>query len=121
MGNFDHTKGGHLVLPDLGVVIEFPSGSAALIASGSCRHGNTKIQPGETRYSFTQFSAGGIFRWVNNGFQKETDWEAQASASEIEAAKKAKEERWQFGLSLLPTLSELGIALAEDSDSRDID
>ncbi|KAJ6500300.1 hypothetical protein DFH09DRAFT_944946 [Mycena vulgaris] len=70
-GDFDHTEGGHIHL-DLGerrVVIEFPSGSSTLILSGFIRHGNTPIQPGETRHSFTQYAAGGLFRWAAYGFQ----------------------------------------------------
>ncbi|KAJ6530879.1 hypothetical protein DFH09DRAFT_1093493 [Mycena vulgaris] len=62
-GSFDHTLGGHIHL-DLGerrLVIEFPSGSSTLIPSGFIRHGNTPIQPGETRYSLTQYAAGGLF------------------------------------------------------------
>jgi hypothetical protein len=67
MGDFDPVLGGHMILFDLGLVIEFPPGSTILIPSASLRHGNTPIQPGETRYSFTQFCAGGLVRWVRYG------------------------------------------------------
>ncbi|TFK60997.1 hypothetical protein BDN72DRAFT_872818 [Pluteus cervinus] len=47
LGNFDSTKGGHLVLFDLGLMIRFPPSTVALLPSGILRHGNTTIQPGE--------------------------------------------------------------------------
>jgi hypothetical protein len=68
LGNHDPTKGGHLVLWDLGLVIEFPAGSTILLLSATLEHSNVPIQPGETRCSFVQYSAAGLFRWVENGF-----------------------------------------------------
>ncbi|KAJ7791526.1 hypothetical protein B0H14DRAFT_2624906 [Mycena olivaceomarginata] len=58
-----------LYLRQLNVVIEFPSGSTAAILSGAFDHGNTPIQPGETRYSMTQYAAGALFRWARYGYQ----------------------------------------------------
>ncbi|EIM84578.1 uncharacterized protein STEHIDRAFT_132829 [Stereum hirsutum FP-91666 SS1] len=68
-GRYDHTKGGHLVLYDLKVIIEFPSGWTAFLPSATLRHGNTAIQAGETRYAITQYIPGGLFRWVRHGFR----------------------------------------------------
>ncbi|KAI0652179.1 hypothetical protein C8Q79DRAFT_997324 [Trametes meyenii] len=64
LGDFDPTLGGHLILWDLGLIIEFPPGATILIPSALLRHSNAAIRPGETRYSLTQYSAGGLFRWV---------------------------------------------------------
>ena len=55
---FDPKLGGHLVLWDLNLVIEFPPGCSIMIPSAMLRHSNTCIQPGKLRYSFTQYSAG---------------------------------------------------------------
>ena len=68
-GPFDHKRGGHLILFSLKLVIEFPSGSDVIIPSSTLTHGNTPIQPGEMRVSFTQYCSGGLFRWVQHGFQ----------------------------------------------------
>ncbi|KAJ6629973.1 hypothetical protein B0H10DRAFT_2184035 [Mycena sp. CBHHK59/15] len=68
-GKFDHKKGAHLYLKQLKLVVEFPSGSSALIPSGAVDHGNTPLQPGDTRCSITQYAAGGLFRWVKYGFK----------------------------------------------------
>ncbi|KAF7296647.1 hypothetical protein HMN09_01073000 [Mycena chlorophos] len=64
LGWFDHTRSALLVLWDLRLVIEFPPGSTIAIPSALLRHSNTSVQQHETRYSFTQFSAGGLFRYV---------------------------------------------------------
>lgn len=69
LGSYDHALGGHLILFDFKVVVQFSVGSTALIPSGCVRHGNTPIQDGETRLSIAQYAAGGLFRWVAYGFQ----------------------------------------------------
>ncbi|KAJ7602636.1 hypothetical protein DFH06DRAFT_935326, partial [Mycena polygramma] len=58
LGDFDPRLGGHLVLWNLGRVLEFPPGCTILIPSILC-FSITGIQPGETRYSFTQYFAAG--------------------------------------------------------------
>lgn len=69
LGNFNHKKGGHLVLWELGLVVEFPAGSTILIPSAAIHHSNTPIGEGENRQSFTQCTAGSIFRYVDSGYQ----------------------------------------------------
>lgn len=69
LGSYDHALGGHLILFDFKLVVQFPVGSTALIPSACVRHGNTPIQDGETRLSIAQYAAGGLFRWVAYGFQ----------------------------------------------------
>ncbi|KAH9920760.1 uncharacterized protein B0H18DRAFT_956896 [Fomitopsis serialis] len=63
---FDHTKGGHLILWPLKKAIQFPSGSAILLPSALVEHGNVPVQEDETRFSFTQYAAGGLFRWIDS-------------------------------------------------------
>ncbi|KAF7972612.1 hypothetical protein HWV62_17434 [Athelia sp. TMB] len=79
-GSYDPRHGGHLILFDIKTVVQFPPGATILIPSSVWRHGNTPIQPGETRVGMTQYAAGGLFRWVDNGFMraKDTSEEAQA-------------------------------------------
>lgn len=69
LGSFDHTKGGHLVLPELKLAIQFPAGSTLFIPSALFTHYNLPIAEEECRSSFTQFSAGNLFRWIAYGFQ----------------------------------------------------
>ncbi|KAI0055036.1 hypothetical protein BV25DRAFT_1922154 [Artomyces pyxidatus] len=106
LGLFDYKKGGHLYLWELGLVVEFPSGGLALITSGSVHHGNTPVQPGETRYSVTQYCAGGLFRWVAYGFRT-----AAAFLRRDPLGKRqfdaALADRWQECLNLFLKASEL--------------
>ncbi|KAJ6532935.1 hypothetical protein DFH09DRAFT_932987 [Mycena vulgaris] len=106
LGNFDHKKGGHLVLWDLKLVVEFPAGALILLPSATIAHSNVPVQKGEERASFTQFSAGGIFRYVDNNFQTIDElWEEDPE--EYERVMALKASRWEEGLGLLSTLDEL--------------
>ncbi|KAL0566135.1 hypothetical protein V5O48_015885, partial [Marasmius crinis-equi] len=104
LGNYDWRKGGHLILFDLKIVIEFPPGTTIFIPSSVLCHANTAIQPGEERYSVVQFSAGGLFRWVEQGFQAASVYWKTRSAAE-----KAwnKVERWRSGLAMFSTVEQL--------------
>jgi hypothetical protein len=107
LGNFDAKLGGHLVLWDLHLVLEFPAGSTILLPSASLRHGNAAIQQGETRYSFTQYTAGGIFRWVEQGFRKTTEWRKTLSEEELLREGERGAERWKMGVGLFSKLESL--------------
>lgn len=63
LGNFDPKKGGHLVLWELQLVIEFPPGALVLIPSAVVTHSNTPVAEGDARSSFTQYMPGGLFQW----------------------------------------------------------
>ncbi|KAI0689948.1 hypothetical protein BC835DRAFT_1281908, partial [Cytidiella melzeri] len=104
-GNFDATKGGHLVFQQLKIVVEFPPGCLALIPSATMMHGNTSIQPGEQRQSFTQYAAGGLFRWVQYGFQswKELAKDEDRLAREMDR----RDTRWAEAVGGFSTLSSL--------------
>lgn len=111
LGKFNPTLGGHLILWDLKLVIEFPPGSTILIPSAALRHSNVAIQQGETRYSFTQYTAGGLFRWVDRGFQSEKSFTAGLTKQEMGKHKLQEEkrgaERWKMGVNLFSTLTSL--------------
>jgi hypothetical protein len=107
-GLFDPTRGGHLVVKQPKLVIEFPPGSTILIPSGTLTHSNTSIQPGETRYSMTQYCAGGLFRWVNYGFRTAKSLLAEPGGKEIiEKINGPGDTRWMEGLSLYSTIDSL--------------
>lgn len=106
LGDFDPKTGGHFILWDAKLVIEFPAGSTILIPSATLTHSNTAIQEHEVRVSFTQYTAGGIFRWVDNGFQTEAALMASDYGRYMEM-QKAKEMRWSMGLALYSTMDEL--------------
>lgn len=107
LGNFDPTFGGHLVLWDLKIVIEFPPGSTILIPSGSIRHSNITIRPGEDRYSFTQYTAGGLFCWVDHGYQTEKSYKMGWNKERKQAEEVVNQQRWVQGVGMFSTLAEL--------------
>jgi hypothetical protein len=100
LGEFDSTKGGHLILWDLKLAIEFPPASTILIPSATLTHSNTAVHgSNESRLSLAQYTAGGIFRWVDNGCQ--TEGELRDSDKEAYARMlKLKETRWKMGLAM---------------------
>ncbi|KAJ7496059.1 hypothetical protein B0H11DRAFT_1716026, partial [Mycena galericulata] len=98
LGYFDPDLGGHLILWDLNLVIRFPPGSTLMIPSALLRHSNVAIQQGETRYSFTQYSAGGLFRWVNNSHRSDNAFFGSATAGDLEEREAQRAQRWEDGL-----------------------
>lgn len=103
-GDYDYKKGGHLVLWECRLVIEFPPGSTILIPSAVIAHSNTSIAKDERRYSFTQYTAGALFRWVDKGFQKTTAFDASLSEEQKSEQKVLNQKRWAYGLSLVPKI-----------------
>lgn len=79
-GSYDPKRGGHLIIFDINTIVEFPPGSTILLPSSVMRHGNTPIQKGETRMGITQYAAGALFRWVDNGFMKAEDTSEEVKA-----------------------------------------
>lgn len=106
IGHFNAQKGGHLILWDLGLVIDFPAGSTALIPSALVLHSNTSIGDEETRFSIVQYAAGGLFRWVNNGLmtdkQKQEGMVVDEQEEELEAG-----VNWRKAMGMFTRVSEL--------------
>ncbi|KAF7297864.1 hypothetical protein HMN09_01007200 [Mycena chlorophos] len=97
-------------------VLNLPFGWCAIIALGNglphshplrdAPHSNVKVQSHEMRASFTQFTAGGLFRLADNGFRTEDGFAAEEPEAYLEA-QAAKEGRWKTGLGLWSTVEEL--------------
>ncbi|TFK70510.1 hypothetical protein BDN72DRAFT_766374, partial [Pluteus cervinus] len=103
LGNFNPKTSGLLILYDLKLLIQFPPASTILIPSAIFRHGNTPIQDGEDRMSMTQYSAGGLFRYVRHGFKTVNQLPKQLRGT-IDGK---HEERVEEALSLFSKFSEL--------------
>ncbi|RDX40315.1 hypothetical protein OH76DRAFT_1366400 [Lentinus brumalis] len=101
LGKYDYKQGGHLILWDLKLIIEFPPGATILIPSAILRHSNVAIRRGETRYSITQYSAGGLFRWVRCGFRSQKDYLAAGNDLTKEY------EEWRGGYKLFSKVLDL--------------
>ncbi|KAJ7936819.1 hypothetical protein B0H13DRAFT_2303135 [Mycena leptocephala] len=85
---------------DLNLIIRFPPGSTILIPSALLRHSNIAIQQGETRYSFTQYTAGGLFRWVYNGNRADKTFYENATPEQVQQREASRAERWEKGLKM---------------------
>ncbi|KAI5823488.1 hypothetical protein K523DRAFT_404023 [Schizophyllum commune Tattone D] len=117
LGNYDYKRGGHLV-------IEFPPGSTIIIPSGLLTHSNVPVGPDETRYSVTQYTAGALIRWVDQGFQTKEAFLASLSPEQRAEEVAKASVRYRKGLAMYSTLTELrsrGDTYHSDSDSSDSD
>ncbi|KAJ7200123.1 hypothetical protein GGX14DRAFT_372482, partial [Mycena pura] len=106
MGDFDARTGGHLVLWDLKLVVEFPHAATILLPSATIAHSNIPVAANETRASFTQYTPGGLLRYVDNGFRTERELQEEDPA-EYARLDALKEKRWELGIGLLSTIDEL--------------
>jgi len=107
-GRFNWKKGGHLVLWDLKLILEFPPGVTIIIPSSILRHGNTLVAESETRYSFAQYTAGGLFRWIDHDYKLDEDYFASLKTPEQQLKEKvSRESRWKRGVKMFSTLEEL--------------
>ncbi|KAJ7066859.1 hypothetical protein B0H15DRAFT_958294 [Mycena belliarum] len=108
LGKFDPTQGGHLVLWDLNLVVEFPPGATILIPSATIAHSNVPVNTnaGEERASFTQYTPGGLLRFVDNNFRTEAAFESEDPEGYARMCE-GKAQRWQMGVGLMSTVAEL--------------
>lgn len=105
-GKFDPTKGGHLILHEPRLIIKLSPGRLFLFPSACITHQNVPIAPGETRWSLTAYSAGGLWRFRDQGYQTLDEWKAL----DPEAAAKHKDLgglRWEQGCAMFKTIEEL--------------
>ncbi|KAJ2913949.1 hypothetical protein MD484_g6468, partial [Candolleomyces efflorescens] len=107
LGRFNPKRGGHLYIKELKIFIQFPASSTILLPSALLTHGNTPVQDGEVRLSFTQFCPGGLIRWVDNDFQTQKRLQKRLSKAEFAERMKMKETHWEEGLARMPTLGQL--------------
>ncbi|KAK7436102.1 hypothetical protein VKT23_019304 [Stygiomarasmius scandens] len=107
LGDFNYKLGGHLILWDLKLFIEFPPGSTILIPSALLLHSNCPIDAHETRYSITQYTAGGIWRWLEDGGRTEGDINLHGTAEEQKELQERREGRREVMIDMFSTLKEI--------------
>ncbi|KAJ7920525.1 hypothetical protein B0H13DRAFT_1867439 [Mycena leptocephala] len=110
-GDYDYTKGGHLILWDCKLILEFPPGCTILIPSAAIFHSNIPIASHERRFSFTQYTAGGLFRWVEHGFQTEEAYLETLTKEERREEKELGLKRARERAAMFSTLEELSAGI----------
>ncbi|KAL0564088.1 hypothetical protein V5O48_017968 [Marasmius crinis-equi] len=88
------------------VILEFPPACTILLPSVILRHENTPVQANETRYSVTQYSAGGIFRYQEYGNRTEEQLRHQDKVL-YEKVMGERSERWARMLDMFVTLEDV--------------
>ncbi|KAK7024193.1 hypothetical protein VNI00_016501 [Paramarasmius palmivorus] len=106
LGRFDPARGGQMILWELKLVVDFPHAATIALPSSVITHSNTPISQGDLRVSFTQYSAGPIFRWVENGCRTERQFEEEDPAAFAEMMVR-KSTAYLDRLPLYSTLEEL--------------
>lgn len=107
-GNFDHTKGGQMILPQFSLVVDFPAGSSFHITSASVGHGNTPLaSPSETRQSITQFGSADLLSYdIFHGLQTHMKRRDPAEYNRLHGTD-GSASRFELGLRQFSTLSSL--------------
>ncbi|KAJ7828190.1 hypothetical protein B0H13DRAFT_1656422 [Mycena leptocephala] len=106
-GDYDHKKSAHLYMKQLKLVVEFPRAATSLLPSTVIDHGNTPLSPNETRYSITQYAAGGLFRWVKYGFRTAKQVLSQGGQALKDKLDGAPGQRHNEGVDLFSKVDEL--------------
>ena len=107
IGNFDPKFRGHLILEEIGLIVEFPPSSTILIPSALIMHHNTPVKDNETCFYIVQYAAGGLFRWAANGFKMDRAWHENATAEMNEQRWRDDAERWEKFLNMFTKYEEL--------------
>ena len=107
-GNFNPKTSALIYLKQIKLVVEFPPCATTLIPSAVIDHGNTPLGARETRYSITQYAAGGLFRYVKYGFKTAKQLLSQKGGKQIKSEiDGAPQERARWGLGLFSKVDEL--------------
>jgi hypothetical protein len=106
LGNFNATKGGHLVLWELGLILEFPTGVCICLPSALITHSSIPTDESETRLSFTQYCPGEIFQFIENGFKTDRMLKLE-NPNLFSARAKARETRIEEGYAMFSKMQDL--------------
>ncbi|KAK7008535.1 hypothetical protein R3P38DRAFT_2551269 [Favolaschia claudopus] len=85
LGVWDRIKGGQLVLPTQGLIIETRPGQTYLIASATTPYYFTAVQPGEWQFLFRQYCSDGIFRWLSKGGLTDAQFSMESTKAQRDA------------------------------------
>ena len=99
LGDFNPRTSAQLVLEEPRLIIELRPGDIFFFPSATIHHYSIPmVSQDETRQSMIFYSAGGLFRWVKQGFQTQTNMspEEKAACESLEAGAKRWENAWKL-------------------------
>ncbi|KAJ3552345.1 hypothetical protein NP233_g12904 [Leucocoprinus birnbaumii] len=89
IGPYNAIYGGHFVIHNMKLAIQFPHGALILIPSAFLWHSNVPVRHEDHRASVTFYTSGGLYRFIDNCFMRESDL---AEAKPQEYAKRQEEK-----------------------------
>lgn len=96
LGDYNYTKGRHLVLHELCKIVEFPPGAIIGLPSAIVTHQNIDILDSETCRSVSFYGAGGLFRWSGYGGMSLKDYQARNGSTFLQG-EADRMSRWVEG------------------------
>ncbi|KAJ7625128.1 hypothetical protein DFH06DRAFT_1325210 [Mycena polygramma] len=107
LGEYNARWGGELVLWEEKKVVRFPPGATFLFPAAFMRYSFTQLRAGETQYAFSQYAQAGLFRYVENGFMSEDNFEATAWRAQREERDKLRDTRMFRALGMYSHINEI--------------
>ncbi|EJD34229.1 hypothetical protein AURDEDRAFT_76377, partial [Auricularia subglabra TFB-10046 SS5] len=100
LGQFDYRTSAHFIMVEPQIVMELRPGDVLLMMSSVITHGTAALLEGETRMSWTCFTAGALFRWVAAGHKLVGDLSEDEHAAYLERSAQIFGEAWRANLTL---------------------
>ncbi|KAG9015894.1 hypothetical protein FRB90_004263 [Tulasnella sp. 427] len=107
LGNYDSRYGGHLILWEPRLIIEFAPGDIIFLPSACITHANIPIREGEHRYSVTWYTSGQLFRYQALHLAPSSNEKPTEGSEATDPAEEGKRSRWMEGLDCFMSLDEL--------------
>lgn len=93
-GKFGFGQGGQLVLHELHLIVEFQPGQVVLFPSALITHCNIPLKDGDSRFSITLYSPGGLYRYAAYSFRTWEAFKAQDPTG-AKAFEDGSKKRWE--------------------------
>lgn len=107
LGEFDPTKGGHLVFHEPKRILELGPGRIVLFPSALITHESIPIAADDWRSGVTGYFAGGLSRFIAQGMQTRREWEATGDPEDLREHDERGSERWAAGVARFQTVADL--------------
>ncbi|KAG8986607.1 hypothetical protein FRB90_003887, partial [Tulasnella sp. 427] len=115
LGDYDSRYGGHLILWEPRLIIEFAPGDIIFLPSACITHANVPIREGKHRYSITWYTSGQLFRYQALHLAPSSIGKPTEGSEATDPAEEGKRSHWMEGLDRFMSLDDLKQHHTEDS------